>query len=84
MSQVAFAISESNFNIRSYKKQHIAKKIKTHSNHKPVISKLHTEPSKESSTFYKPLHAKTVADGLNKTLKYNSSFIEPFDDGKRL
>jgi len=79
-TQIAAEISQCNYNVRQFKKTHHNKHLKAKNPHQ-TISRLNTEPNQISNpnadASFSSLRPKTQADGLNKTLRFNSTFIPP-------
>ena len=61
----------------------MAKRAQMQSTQNPLISRLQTEPSKQKDDFGRHTNARTMAEGMNRSLKYRNTFIPPSSEGKK-
>ena len=74
--QLAQELTQSNYNVKQFKRMHAAKHIKLSNNR--TLSRIYTEHSESKlEGGGMSLHSKTVGQGLNKTLRYNDTYIPP-------
>ena len=80
--QIAAEIAQCNYNVRQFKKVHHSKHLKICQPQKnKIIARLSTEPNpirqNNADVSCSSIHARTLTDGLDKTLRFNSTFIPP-------
>jgi hypothetical protein len=73
--QLAQELSHSNFNVKQFKRMHAAKPIKL--SNQRTLSRIYTEHSDTKLEGMDSMHSRTVAQGLNKTLRYVDTHIPP-------